>query len=209
MSLQTWLKRMPLIAILRGVTPDDILPVGRVLKESGFAIIEIPMNSPEPIESIRRLAAEFGEDLLVGAGTVLNPADVDRIAAAGGRIIVMPHADTRVIRRAHETGLYCTPGIASPTEGFAALEAGADGLKLFPAEGMSPAVLKALRAVFPANVPLLPVGGVTPQTMSPWLAAGAAGFGLGSALYKPGLSAQAVGENARAFVAALQAGKMA
>lgn len=205
MSLQSWLDRMPFIAILRGVTPDEILPVGRALKEEGFTIIEVPMNSPEPIESIRRLAAEFGDELLVGAGTVLNPADVDRIADAGGRIIVMPHADTRVIRRAHERGLYSTPGIVSPTEGFAALEAGADGLKLFPAEATSPAVLKALRAVFPTHIPFLPVGGITPQGMAVWRAAGAAGFGLGSALYKPNLSAQAVRENARAFVTALHA----
>ncbi|HHS9796944.1 TPA: 2-dehydro-3-deoxy-6-phosphogalactonate aldolase [Klebsiella quasipneumoniae subsp. similipneumoniae] len=203
MSLKSWLDRMPFIAILRGVTPAEILPIGHALKDEGFTIIEVPMNSPDAIESIRRLAAEFGDDLLIGAGTVLNPADVDRIADAGGRIIVMPHADIRVIRRAHEKGLYCTPGIVSPTEGFAALEAGADGLKLFPAEATSPAVLKALRAVFPTDVPFLPVGGITPQGMDDWRAAGATGFGLGSALYKPNLSAQAVRENAHAFVTAL------
>lgn len=205
MSLKIWLARMPLIAILRGVTPDEIIPVSHVLKEEGFSILEIPMNSPNPIESIRRLAMEFGEELLVGAGTVLDPADVDRIAAVGGKIIVMPHADTKVIRRAHETGLYCMPGIVSPTEGFAALEAGADGLKLFPAEAMSSAVLKAMQTIFPANTPLLPVGGITPQTMAPWLAAGAAGFGLGSALYKQHQSTQTVRENARTFVTALRA----
>lgn len=199
-SLQPWFDRLPLIAILRGVTPEEVLPVARALVEEGFAIIEVPLNSPEPLESVRRLASAFGADVLVGAGTVIDPAKVAEVAAAGGRIIVTPHADPAVIRAAKLRGLIATPGAATPTEGFAALAAGADALKLFPAEAFSPAVLKALRSVFPKGTPLLPVGGIRPDTMAPWHAAGAAGFGLGSALYKPGMDAATVRANARAFV---------
>ncbi len=200
-----WLEHVPLIAILRGVRPDEVLGIGTALREEGFRIIEVPLNSPAPFESIRSLAAAFGEELLIGAGTVLSTEDVDRVAEAGGRIVVMPHADTAVISRAKARGLYCTPGIFTATEGFAALQAGADGLKLFPAEAAGPAVLKAMRAVFPAAVPFLPVGGITPAGMAPWRAAGAAGFGLGSALYRPGQGAEEVRANARAFVTALAA----
>jgi 2-dehydro-3-deoxyphosphogalactonate aldolase len=201
-SPDPWLERLPLVAILRGVGPDEVVGIGRALVEAGFAIIEVPLNSPEPIESIRRLAAELGPETLVGAGTVLTPEAVYEVAAAGGRIIVMPHADVAVIRAAKEAGLVCAPGIVTPTEGFAALSAGADVLKLFPAELAPPPVLKAMRSVFPNGTRFLPVGGITPATMAPYVAAGAAGFGLGSALYKPGMAAKEVGGKARAFVAA-------
>lgn len=200
--LQTYLDRLPLIAILRGVKPDEILPIGRALADAGFAIIEVPLNSPSAIESIGLLAREFGDKVLIGAGTVTTPALVSDVAAAGGRIIVMPHADVAVIRAAKAAGLVCTPGIATPTEGFAALAAGADALKLFPAEMLPPPVLKAMKSVFPKDTRFVPVGGITPDTMAPYHAAGAAGFGLGSALYKPGMDAADVGANARAFVAA-------
>jgi 2-dehydro-3-deoxyphosphogalactonate aldolase len=201
-ALQPFLDRLPLIAILRGVRPEEAVPIGRALVEAGFAIIEVPLNSPCPVESIALLARELGEDVLVGAGTVMTPAQVAEVAAAGGRIIVMPHGDPVMIRAAKAAGLLCTPGIATPTEGFAALAAGADALKLFPAELLGPKVLKAMRSVFPAGTRFLPVGGIAPDNMTPFVEAGAAGFGLGSALYKPGAAAEEVGRNARAFVAA-------
>jgi len=200
--IDVFLKRLPLIAILRGITPDEIVPVGLALAEAGFAVIEIPMNSPEPLVSIRRLHAALGDDYLIGAGTVTWPAWVPEIAAAGGRIIVMPHADRGVIHAAKSAGLYCVPGIATASEGFAALAAGADGLKLFPAELLTPPVLQALRGVFPKETLFFPVGGITPANMGPFIAAGASGFGLGSALYKPGARVDAVAENARNFVKA-------
>jgi len=199
--IRPYLERCPLVAILRGVTPDEVVPIGRQLVSAGFSVIEVPLNSPEPIESIRRLADALGPDILVGAGTVMQPRQVSAIAEAGGRLIVMPHGDVEVVRAAKELGLACTPGVATPTEGFAALENGADALKLFPAEAMSPGVLKAWRSVFPKDTMFLPVGGITPDNMGPWVEAGAHGFGLGSALYKAGLTAEAVGANARAFVA--------
>lgn len=207
MTLTGWLEPLPLIAILRGVTPEEILPIARALVGEGFRIIEVPLNSPRPVESIRRMSAEFGADVLTGAGTVIDPARVEEIAAAGGRIIVTPHGDTAVIRAAKAAGLYAAPGILTPTEGFAALAAGADALKLFPAEASSPAILKAMRSVFPAGTAFVPVGGIAPGTMAPWRAAGAAGFGLGSALYKPGMGAGEVRANAAAFAAAWVAGR--
>ena len=205
MSIQPWLERLPLVAILRGLTPPEALPVGRALVEAGFAILEVPLNSPEPLESIRLLAREFGSSTLVGAGTVLTTAAVWSVAEAGGRLIVMPHGDTKVIGAAKEAELVCAPGIATPTEGFAALAAGADALKLFPAELLTPPVLKAMRSVFPKETHFLPVGGITPHNMDGFRAAGAAGFGLGSALYKPGMDAAEVGRNARAFAEAWRA----
>lgn len=200
--LQPFLDRLPLIAILRGVQPEEVVPIGRALREAGFAIVEVPLNSPSPCESIRRLCQDLGPDMLIGAGTVTTPDQVAAVAEAGGRIIVMPHGDPVVIRAAKAAGLVCTPGIATPTEGFAALAAGADALKLFPAEMLTPPVLKAMRSVFPAGTRFLPVGGITPDTMERYVKAGAAGFGLGSALYKPGMAAADVGVHARAFVEA-------
>ncbi|MFT0179053.1 2-dehydro-3-deoxy-6-phosphogalactonate aldolase [Pseudomonas benzopyrenica] len=199
--LDTYLKDLPLIAILRGVTPDEIVPVGRALYDAGFRVIEIPLNSPQPFESIRRLTAELDESCLIGAGTVLTEAQVAEVDAAGGRLIVSPNANLAVIRASKAAGLVSAPGVATPSEGFAALDAGADSLKLFPAEQLGPAVVKAWRAVFPKALALLPVGGITPNNMGPYVAAGANGFGLGSALYKPGLTAAQVSANAQAFAA--------
>ncbi|ACO81212.1 2-keto-3-deoxy-6-phosphogalactonate aldolase [Azotobacter vinelandii CA] len=198
------MRQLPLVAILRGITAEEILPVGRVLYDAGFRLIEVPLNSPRPLESIRLLAAELGQRCLVGAGTVLEAGQIEAVAAAGGRLIVMPHSDARLIRAAKAAGLFCAPGVATPTEGFAALEAGADALKLFPAEQFGPAVVKAWRAVFARDIALLPVGGIAPDSLQPYLDAGASGFGLGSALYQPGLSAAEVGQRAAAFVAAWQ-----
>ncbi len=197
--------RLPLVAILRGVTPAEVVGIGRALVGAGFSIIEVPLNSPEPIESIRRLVADLGPDTLVGAGTVTTPADVETVVAAGGRVIVMPHADVAVIRAAKAAGIACTPGVCTPTEGYAALAAGADALKLFPAELITPTVLRAMKPIFPRGTRFLPVGGVTPDTMAPFIAAGAAGFGLGSALYKPGKTAAEVGAAAKAFADAWHA----
>jgi len=202
--MKAWLDPLPLVAILRGLTPDESVDIGRALADAGFRMLEVPLNSPQPFESIRRMVDALGSDYLIGAGTVLDPADVERVAAAGGRLIVMPHADVAVIRAAKQAGLYCVPGVATPTEAFAALAAGADALKLFPAEQSSPAVLKAWRAVLPKDLAVLPVGGIAPDTMGPWLAAGANGFGIGSALYAPGRPASDVATRARAFADAWQ-----
>jgi 2-dehydro-3-deoxyphosphogalactonate aldolase len=199
---QARLAPLPLIAILRGIRPAEALAVGEALLAAGFGAIEVPLNSPEPLASIKHLADGLGERALIGAGTVLEPAAVQQVAAAGGRLIVMPHGDPKVIAAARSAGLVCIPGVATPTEAFAAAAAGADALKLFPAEALPPAVVKAWRAVLPAAVWLLPVGGITPTTMAPYLAAGASGFGLGSALYRPGLSAADVADRARVFQSA-------
>ena len=195
---------LPLVAILRGIAPDEVEAVGAVLYEAGFRLLEVPLNSPDPFTSVALLRRALPAEALVGAGTVLSPERVERLREAGGELVVMPHADTQVIRAAKAAGLLCVPGVLTPTEAFAALDAGADALKLFPAELVTPAVLKAMRAVLPKSTLLLPVGGINPDAMAPYLAAGANGFGLGSALYAPGMSAAQVGERARAFVAAWQ-----
>ncbi|PXV61275.1 2-keto-3-deoxy-phosphogalactonate aldolase [Dyella jiangningensis] len=197
--MKAWLDPLPLVAILRGLTPDEAVDISRVLVDTGFRMLEVPLNSPQPFESIRRMVDALGDGILIGAGTVLDPAHVTNVADAGGRLVVMPHADVHVIRAAKQAGLYCVPGVATPTEAFAALAAGADALKLFPAEQSSPAVLKAWRAVLPKDTAVLPVGGIAPDTMAPWLAAGANGFGIGSALYAPGRTASDVAARARAF----------
>ena len=196
--------RFPLVAILRGVRPDEVEAIGEELVAAGFTILEVPRNSPDPLNSIARLSRSLAGRAVVGAGTVLRVADVAAVADAGGTLIIAPNADTRVIAAAANAGMVALPGIATPTEAFAALEAGAAALKLFPAEHATPAVLKAMRAVLPADARVLPVGGITPNNMELWLAAGAAGFGLGSALYKPGMTAASVGEQARAFAAAIE-----
>lgn len=193
----------PLIAILRGVTPDEVVPIGEALIDAGFTLIEVPLNSPDPIESIGRLASAAGDRAMIGAGTVLCEADVAAVAGAGGTLIISPNANPVVIAAAASSGLISLPGIATPTEAFAALDAGATALKLFPAEAASPAVLKAMRAVLPKGARVLPVGGIAPDNMAPWRNAGAAGFGLGSALYQPGFTAAQVGERAAAFVSAI------
>src|SRR6202163_1507974 len=192
MTLQSYLRPLPLIAVLRGITPAEIDAVGAALIDSGFLILEVPLNSPDPFDSISRLEHRFGERCLTGAGTVIKVADVARVAAAGGKLIVMPHADVGIVREAKRLGMLCVPGVATPTEAFAALEAGADGLKMFPAEQLSPAVLKAWRAVLPNDALVFPVGGIRPDTMAPYWAVGANGFGTGSNLYQPGAAPDAV-----------------
>ncbi len=196
---------LPLIAILRGVHPREVEEIGATLVEAGFRFIEVPLNSPDPFRSIEVLAARFGDRVLIGGGTVMTADRARRVTGAGGSLVVMPHCDPDVIRAAKSGGAWCLPGVATPTEGFAALAAGADGLKLFPAEGIPPAVVKAWKAVFPASVPLFPVGGITPQTMAGYVAAGAAGFGIGSALYTPGITPEEIGAKAAAFIVAWRA----
>lgn len=195
-----WLQPLPLVAILRGLTPREAPAIGAALFDAGFRVLEVPLNSPQPLESIRILAETYGETCLVGAGTVLTPQAVDDVAKVGGKLIVMPHADTAVIRTAHAAGLRCTPGVATPTEAFAALQAGADALKLFPAEQLPPPVLKAWLSVLPAGTALLPVGGITPERMAAYRNVGAAGFGIGSALYAPGMDAAEVARRARSYI---------
>ena len=204
--LTPWLTPLPLVAILRGLVPEESVAIGEALSGAGFRILEVPLNSPRPYDSIRRLVDALGDNYLVGAGTVMTPAQVDEVAAAGGRLIVMPHADTVVIRAAKAHGLVCVPGVATPTEAFAAIAAGADGLKLFPAEQASPKVLKAWRAVLPPELPVLPVGGIAPDTMAhigAWLAAARLESGP---LFRPlskggqvGAAALGGGEVARVF----------
>jgi 2-dehydro-3-deoxyphosphogalactonate aldolase len=198
------LARLPLVAILRGVAPAEVEPIGDALVEAGFTLIEVPLNSPDPFASIERLARRHGTHALIGAGTVLRVDDVARVADAGGRMVISPNTNTDVIAATAAAGMASLPGYFTPSEAFAALAAGATALKLFPAEAASPAVVKAQRAVLPRNVPLLIVGGVAPDTMTPWLDVGADGFGLGSALYKAGATAAQVGAAARAFTAAWQ-----
>lgn len=205
-DLRQALAELPLVAILRGLAPENALAVGQVLVDAGFRIIEVPLNSPRPFESIEILAKAFGPRALVGAGTVLRTEDVAQVKDAGGRLIVMPHGDTAIVREAKNQGMICVPGVATPTEGFAALGAGADGLKMFPAEAMPPAVVKAWRAVFPPETLLLPVGGITPERMAAYFAAGASGFGLGSALFAPNMMPAAVRERAQALLTALSRG---
>lgn len=195
------LDSLPLIAILRGLTPPEAPAIGSALVAAGFRLLEVPLNSPQPLDSIARLAQAFPE-ALVGAGTVLTAGQVRDVHAAGGRLVVAPNCDTDVVRESVRLGMACLPGIATPTEAFAALAAGAHGLKLFPAEAASPAVLRAMLAVLPAGTPVIPVGGITPLNMAAWQTAGARGFGIGSALYKPGKSAADVADSAAEFVAA-------
>jgi 2-dehydro-3-deoxyphosphogalactonate aldolase len=201
-TFQTYLSDLPLIAILRGLRPENAEPMGYALVEAGFRIIEVPLNSPEPFRSIEILAKTMPATVLVGAGTVLDPENVNGIRDVGGRLIVMPHADLDVIRRAKEQSMLCAPGVATPTEAFAALKAGADAIKIFPAEGIPPHVVKAWRAVLPKDTLVIPVGGIKPDTMKPYLDAGANGFGLGSALFTPSMSVEEVGRNAGSFAAA-------
>lgn len=199
-------RRCPLIAILRGVTPAEVVSIGEAVLDAGFTLIEVPLNSPDPLDSIARLARAFAGRAVVGAGTVLEEQEVDAVQTAGGTMVISPNASLDVIERTAREGLVSLPGIATPSEAFAALRAGATALKLFPAEGASPAVLKAMRAVLPAGLRVFPVGGITPDNLSGWLKAGAVGFGLGSALYTPGATPEQVSIRARKFVAALAAG---
>jgi 2-dehydro-3-deoxyphosphogalactonate aldolase len=205
LDLNAAMAALPLVAILRGLTPQEAEPIGEALVAAGFRMIEVPLNSPEPFRSIETLARRFGDDALIGSGTVMSPDAARKTVEAGGRLVVMPHSDAAVIRAAKAAGAWCLPGVATPTEGFAALAAGADGLKMFPAETMPPVAVKAWRAVFPKDTPLMPVGGIAPETMAAYVAAGASGFGIGSALYKPGVDVSEIAARARAFVTAWRA----
>ncbi|MDY0746995.1 2-dehydro-3-deoxy-6-phosphogalactonate aldolase [Paucibacter sp. R3-3] len=205
MNFDTAFKQLPLVAILRGIRPDEVEAVALALYAEGFRIIEVPLNSPDAMQSIATLARCLPADAVFGAGTVLSVEAVHQVRKAGGRLIVMPHADVEVIRAAKAEDLVCVPGVATVTEAFAALAVGADALKLFPAELITPPVLKAMRAVLPSALRLLPVGGITPYSLGAYRAAGAAGFGLGGALYQPGLDAAEVAERARSFVSAWRA----
>jgi 2-dehydro-3-deoxyphosphogalactonate aldolase len=199
-----YLDQCPLVAIVRGITPGESEAIGDAIHEAGIRIIEVPLNSPDPLISIERLAKKFGDGVLVGAGTVLDPADVGRVREAGGRIIVSPDTNVEVIAAAAAAGLVASPGYFTPSEAFAAIRAGATALKLFPAEGASPAVLKGQLAVIPRHIPVLAVGGIKPDNMRPWLDAGASGFGLGGGLYLPGQLPQETLAKARAYVEGLK-----
>ncbi len=198
---ETAMRRLPLVAILRGLRAAEAPAIGEALTGEGFAMIEVPLNSPDPLDSIAHLTATYPR-ALIGAGTVLTEQDVREVHAAGGRLVVSPCFDAQVVRAALDRDMVCLPGVLTPTEAFAALRAGAQGLKLFPAEMLSPSVVKAMRAVIAPQVPLLPVGGVSTQNLAAYRAAGASGAGLGSALYRPGDDAAKVRAQARAFVQA-------
>ena len=202
-SFSDAMQQLPLVAILRGLHPAEALEIGDAVVGAGFRLLEVPLNSPEPLKSIALLCERF-PGALVGAGTVLDAQQVREVHAAGGQLIVSPNFNPEVLAEAARLGLVSLPGVMTPTEAFGALAAGASGLKLFPAELASPAVVKALLAVLPPGTPLLPVGGITPAGMKAWREAGAAGFGIGSALYKPGKSAADVREAAAEFVAAFE-----
>jgi 2-dehydro-3-deoxyphosphogalactonate aldolase len=203
--LLRYLDPLPLIAVLRGITPEEIPAISGALIAEGFRVLEVPLNSPRPFESIRLLAGACGERCLVGAGTVIAVADVARVRDAGGKVVVMPHADTAVIREAKGLGMVCVPGVATPTEAFAALAAGADGLKMFPAEALPSGALKAWRAVLPRDTLVFAVGGIRPDNMAAYWSAGASGFGTGSNLYAPGAPAARVREAAAAYAAGFRA----
>lgn len=203
-QFQAHMDRLPLVAILRGLSPDEALDVGRATVNAGFHILEVPLNSPDPLRSIQILAAAFPH-VLVGAGTVTTAQQVRDIKAAGGQLIISPHLDDNVVCETVNLGLISLPGVATPSEAFKAIALGAHGLKLFPAEMISPAVVKAMRAVLPGHIRLIPVGGIGTHNMADYRKSGASGFGIGSALYAPGKSAQAVGESATAFAKAWQA----
>ncbi|WEK40155.1 MAG: 2-dehydro-3-deoxy-6-phosphogalactonate aldolase [Candidatus Brevundimonas colombiensis] len=196
------LDALPLIAILRGLTPDEAVEVGEAIVAAGFTCLEVPLNSPQPLESIHRLRAALDGRALVGAGTVLTPEAARQVAEAGGQLVISPNTNAEVIRQTKALGLLSLPGFFTPSEAFVALAAGADALKLFPAEVAGTKGLKAVRAILPAGTRVYAVGGVDPDSMDGWRAAGASGFGIGSAVFKPGQSAEQIGRNAQAFVAA-------
>ena len=205
LSLRSYLSPLPLIAVLRGITPKELPAIATALTDNGFRIIEVPLNSPDAFVSIRLLAGTLGERCLTGAGTVLKVSEVARVAEAGGRLIVMPHSDVEIVREAKRQGLVCVPGVVTPTEAFAALDAGADGLKMFPADQLPPPALKAWRAVLPRDTLVFAVGGIRPDNMGAYWAAGADGFGTGSNLYAPGARADAVRRVAAEYAAGFTA----
>ncbi len=208
-TLAAWLERCPLIAILRGVQPAEVESICAALEEAGIRIVEVPLNSPQPLKSISILSQHFGDRMLIGAGTLTEPAQVAEVSQAGGRLIVTPHADTAIVRAAKAGGLIAIPGFFNPTEAFALLQAGADAIKLFPAEILGPPMLRAMRAVLPKETIVIPVGGIDARQIAAWMAAGALGFGIGSAIYKPGDDARTVAANAQALVAAVEQARKA
>ncbi len=208
-TLDAALDRLPLLAILRGITPPEALPVGKALVEAGFSILEAPLNSPEPYDTIRQLADAHGESCLIGAGTVLTPEQVQRTADAGGRIVVSPNFNAEVVRATKRLGMFSCPGVFTPSEAFAALDAGADCLKIFPGDAIAPKFIKAIRAVLPASARIVVTGGVGAANLAEFMAAGADGAGIGSALYKPGRPASEVGIVAAQLVAAVHAAREA
>jgi 2-dehydro-3-deoxyphosphogalactonate aldolase len=205
LDVRAWLQRCPLVAILRGVQPAEAESICAALERAGICIVEVPLNSPNPLESISILSRSFASRMLIGAGTLTEPSQVGEVAAAGGRMIVTPHADTAIVRAAKAAGLFAIPGFFNPTEAFALLQAGADAIKLFPAEVLGPPMLKALRAVLPKSAIIIPVGGVGTEQIAPWMAAGALGLGIGSAIYKPGDDARIVERKALALMEAVGA----
>ncbi len=207
MKFEDYLEQMPLVAILRGVKPEEVLAVGRSLIEAGITIIEVPLNSPDPYDSINLLANEFGHRALIGAGTVLTAEQATRVVEAGGELVVSPNMNQHVIRTTKQLGGISTPGCLTPTEAFTALDAGADAIKIFPAEMAPPKVIKAMRAVLPKDAKLIIVGGVNADNMQDFLAAGANGFGIGSALFKPGRSESEIRTAADGQVAVLHAAR--
>lgn len=204
MELRSWLERCPVVAILRGIQPAEAESIGLALESAGISIVEVPLNSPNPLESIAILSRSFGARMLVGAGTLTSSAQVAEVAAAGGQLIVTPHADTGIVRAAKQAGLIAVPGFFNPTEAFALLEAGADALKLFPAEVLGQPMLRAMLAVLPKSSMVVPVGGVDAKNASTWLAAGALGIGAGSSIYKPGDDARIVEGKAQALLAGIK-----
>jgi len=207
MTFEDALKACNLVAILRGIKPEEAEAVGEALIEAGWRIIEVPLNSPEPLKSIELLQKRFGDQALIGAGTVLTPAQVADVAATGAKVIISPNANVEVIKASRARDMVSLPGVATPTEAFAAIEAGATGVKAFPAEAIPPYVIKAWKAVLPKHIPVLAVGGVTPDNMTDYLQAGAAGFGIGSSLYKPGMDVASIAEKARQFITAMHASR--
>jgi 2-dehydro-3-deoxyphosphogalactonate aldolase len=203
-DLKGWLSRCPVIAILRGIRPDEAVSIVAALEEAGVLVVEVPLNSPDPFQSIGTLARVFGDRMLVGAGTLTDHAQVTEVERAGGRLIVTPHADLSIVRAAKEAGLFAVPGFLNPTEAFALLKAGADAIKLFPAEVVGPAMLKALKAVLPKDALVIPVGGIDKRSITAWMAAGANGFGAGSSIYRPGDDAKAVKQKTTALVDVIQ-----
>jgi 2-dehydro-3-deoxyphosphogalactonate aldolase len=204
LDIRAWLERCPLVAILRGVQPSEVESICSALERAGVSIVEVPLNSPSPFESIAILSRSFGDRMLIGAGTLNLPSQVSEVAAAGGKLIVTPHADTAIVRTAKQAGLFALPGFFNPTEAFALLEAGADAIKLFPAEVLGPPMLRALRAVLPEQTIVIPVGGVDAKQVASWLDAGALGLGVGSSIYKPGDDARIVEAKAQALMAAVR-----
>ena len=202
-TIKSLLTEMPLIAILRGIHPDEAPQVANVLVDAGFRIIEVPLNSPNPIESIRRMVQELGDQALFGAGTVIDPNSIAAIKAAGGQLIVSPHLNVDIVKITKKSKLFSIPGVATPSEAFSALAAGADALKLFPGEAMPPKALKAIKVVLPSQTLLLPVGGINQENMADYWQAGTAGFGIGSNLYAPGRNVEEIAHRAKELVVAI------